>query len=133
MQLAPPSISKAELHKKFLKEDIYGIDIMHFASHMSSMNLTAQNIEVGLKPHVLSQDGIKTMIESAGEENVTDDPPRTAEQPLTRWLEAMKEERIPKDFDVVIMNPPFTRRERIPVRKKEELKALQNSLKNKHP
>jgi len=41
---------------------------------------------------------------------VADDPPRTAEQPLTRWLEAMKEERIPKDFDVVIMNPPFTRR-----------------------
>ena len=133
MQLALPSISKAELHKKFLKEDIYGIDIMHFASHMSSMNLTAQNIEVGLKPHVLSQDGIKTMIELAGEENVADDPPRTAEQPLTRWLEAMKEERIPKDFDVVIMNPPFTRRERIPARKKEELKALQNSLKNKHP
>ena len=130
MQLAPPSLSKAELHRRFLREDIYGIDIMHFASHMSSMNLTAQNIEVGLKPHVLSQDGIKTMIESVKEESVADDPPKTAEQPLTRWLEAMKEERIPKDFDVVIMNPPFTRRERIPA-KKEELEKLVSEVKGK--
>ena len=130
MQLAPPSMSKAELHRKFLEEDIYGIDIMHFATHMSSMNLTAQNIEVGLKPHILSQDGIKTMIESAKEENMADDPPKTTEQPLTRWLEAMKEERIPKDFDVVIMNPPFTRRERIPA-KKEDLERLVPEVKGK--
>jgi len=131
MQLAPPSMSKAELHRKFLEEDIYGIDIMHFASHMSSMNLTAQNIEVGLKPHVLSQDGIKTMIDSAKEEeDLTDDPPRAVEQPLTKWLEAMKEERIPKDFDIVIMNPPFTRRERIPA-KKEELEKLVPEVKGK--
>jgi hypothetical protein len=97
---------------------------------MTSMNLTAQNIEVPLKPHVLSQDGIKTMVESAlGAEQ--DDPPKsTEEQSLTRWLELMREEKIPRDFDVVIMNPPFTRRERIPA-KKEDLEKLVPEVKGK--
>jgi len=58
--LAPP-MSKEELHRRLIN-DIWGIDVMHFASHMTSMNLTAQNIESSLRPHVLSQDDIKTMI-----------------------------------------------------------------------
>jgi 16S rRNA G966 N2-methylase RsmD len=120
-QLAP-SMSREAIHEKFIG-DIYGIDVMHFASHMTSMNLTAQNIEVPLKPHIMSQDGIKTMVESARENEGDDDPPKTAEQSITKWLEIMREERIPKDFDVVIMNPPFTRRERIPA-KKEDLERL---------
>ena len=37
--LAPP-MSREELHRRFI-EDIWGIDVMHFASHMTSMNLTA--------------------------------------------------------------------------------------------
>jgi len=127
-QLAPP-ISREELHEKFIG-DIYGIDVMHFASHMTSMNLTAQNIEVPLKPHVLSQDGIKTMIESARENEDNDGPPKTIEQSITKWLEIMREERIPKDFDVIIMNPPFTRRERIPARK-EDLERLVPEVKGK--
>jgi len=126
--LAPP-MSKEELHKKLIN-DIWGIDVMHFASHMTSMNLTAQNIEVPLKPHVLSQDGIKTMVESALEKEKSDPPRITEEQTLTRWLELMRKERIPKDFDVVIMNPPFTRRERIPA-KKEDLEKLVPEVKGK--
>lgn len=127
-QLAPP-MSREEMHEKFIG-DIYGIDVMHFASHMTSMNLTAQNIEVPLKPHVMSQDGIITMVQSARESEEEDDPPKSAEQSITRWLEVMREERIPKDFDVVIMNPPFTRRERIPA-KKEDLEKLVPEVKGK--
>lgn len=125
--LAPP-MSREELHKMLI-DDIWGIDVMHFASHMTSMNLTAQNIESPLKPHVLSQDGIKTMIESSMEK-AANDPPKNAEESLTRWLELMTEERIPRDFDVVIMNPPFTRRERIPA-KKEDLENLVPEVKGK--
>ncbi|MEM4713388.1 MAG: N-6 DNA methylase [Candidatus Bathyarchaeia archaeon] len=125
--LAPP-MSKEELHKRLIN-DIWGIDVMHFASHMTSMNLTAQNIESSLRPHVLSQDGIKTMIESTIEKD-SDDPPKSAEESLTKWLELMREERIPRDFDVVIMNPPFTRRERIPA-KKEDLEKLIPEVKGK--
>jgi len=125
--LAPP-MSKEELHRRLIN-DIWGIDVMHFASHMTSMNLTAQNIESSLRPHVLSQDGIKTMIESAVGK-AAEDPPKGTEGSLTRWLELMREERIPNDFDVVIMNPPFTRRERIPA-KKEDLEKLVPEVKGK--
>jgi len=46
--LAPP-MNKEELHEKLIN-DIWGIDVMYFAYHMTSMNLTAQNIEVPIKP-----------------------------------------------------------------------------------
>ncbi len=78
---APP-MSREELHKR-LVDGIWGIDVMHFASHMTSMNLTAQNIEVPLKLHVLSQDGIKTMVESAMEK-AANDPPKNLEESLTK-------------------------------------------------
>jgi len=81
--LAPP-MSKEELHKRLI-DDIWGIDVMHFACHMTSMNLTAQNIEVPIKPHVLSQDSIKTMIESAQNIAPSNDPARSDEQTLTKW------------------------------------------------
>jgi len=127
--LAPP-MSKEELHKRLI-DDIWGIDVMHFAYHMTSMNLTAQNIEVPIKPHVLSQDGIKTMFESAQKTAPSNDPTQSSEQPLAKWLELIREEKvIPNDFDVVIMNPPFTRRERIPA-KTEELAKLVPEVKGK--
>jgi type I restriction-modification system DNA methylase subunit len=127
-QLAPP-INRDELHKHLLN-DIYGIDVMHFAFHMTSMNLTAQNVNVPIKPHVLSQDGIKTMIQSAQKRESTNDPPNRTDQSITRWIEIMKEEIIPEQFDIVIMNPPFTRRERIPA-KGEDLEKLVPEVKGK--
>ena len=127
-QLAP-SMSREELHKRLIN-DIYGIDVMHFAFHMTSMNLTAQDIQIPMKPHVMSQDGIQVMIQSAQESRGADDPPKSAEQSITKWLELIKEEKIPRDFDVVIMNPPFTRRERIPA-KKEDLEELVPEVKGK--
>ncbi|MGC8896546.1 MAG: HsdM family class I SAM-dependent methyltransferase [Candidatus Bathyarchaeia archaeon] len=127
-QLAP-HMTHEELHKRLI-DDIYGIDVMHFAFHMTSMNLTAQDIDIPLKPHVMSQDGIKVMIQSAQQSKGPNDPPKGAEQSIAKWLEIMKEERIPKDFDVIIMNPPFTRRERIPA-KKEDLEQLVPEVKGK--
>jgi len=108
-QLAP-SINKDELHRKFAKEDIYGIDIMHFAAHMTATNLTSQNIRLKLEPNVFSRDGIEAMVNPI---NADPDPP-TVEQTLDKWIETMSGKGIPSDFDIVIMNPPFTRRERIP-------------------
>jgi len=125
--LAPP-LSKEELHKRLIN-DIWGIDVMHFASHMTSMNLTAQNIESSLRPHVLSQDGIKTMIESALEK-IAGDPQIKTDESLIKWLELMREEKIPRDFEIIIMNPPFTRRERIPA-KKEDLDNFVPEVKGK--
>jgi len=108
-QLAPP-MNKDELHKKFLTEDIYGIDVMHFAAHMTTTNLTSQNIRVRVEPNVYSRDGVETLVKPLQREL---DPP-AVEQTLDKWLTTMTGVGVPSDFDVVIMNPPFTRRERIP-------------------
>jgi type I restriction-modification system DNA methylase subunit len=125
------SSDRNQMHKQFL-EDIYGIDVMHFAAHMTSMNLTAQDISLPLKPHVYSQDGIKTLVQSVTtiKNKSKKSKSKTVDQPLTRWLETMTQEKIPHDFDVVIMNPPFTRRERIPA-KKEDLEKLVPEVKGK--
>ena len=108
-QLAPP-MDKDELHKKFIMDDIYGIDVMHFAAHMTTTNLTSQNIRVKVEPNVYSRDGVETLAKPL---QVESDPP-TVEQTLDKWLITMTGVGVPSDFDVVIMNPPFTRRERIP-------------------
>jgi 16S rRNA G966 N2-methylase RsmD len=108
-QLAPP-MNKDELHKKFIMEDIYGIDVMHFAAHMTTTNLTSQNIRVRVEPNVYSRDGVEAMVKPLQTET---DPP-TVEQTLDKWLTTMTGVGVPSNFDVVIMNPPFTRRERIP-------------------
>ena len=115
-QLAP-SIDKDKLHKKFAQEDIYGIDVMHFAAHMTATNLTSQNIRLKLEPNVFSRDGVEAMVNPT---NADPNPP-TVEQTLDKWIDAMKGAGIPSDFDIVIMNPPFTRRERIP----DEISKLQ--------
>lgn len=108
-QLAP-RMNKDEIHRKFTSEDIYGIDVMHFAAHMTATNLSSQNIRVYAEPNVFSRDGVEALAQPI---RTNYDPP-TIEQPLDKWLETMTGVGIPDDFDVVIMNPPFTRRERIP-------------------
>ncbi|MCD6264203.1 N-6 DNA methylase [Candidatus Bathyarchaeota archaeon] len=109
-QLTPPEFL-GDCHRKFVEEDIFGIDIMHFAAHMTSTNLTSQNLQTHVFPNVFPGDGIEAMIRAA--EEVSDDPPME-QQPISKWLEAVPKVTIPRDLDVVIMNPPFTRRERIP-------------------
>jgi len=124
-QLAPP-MNKDELHNKFIMEDIYGIDVMHFAAHMTTTNLTSQNIRVKVEPNVFSRDGVETMVKPL---QIEPDPP-TVEQTLDKWLTTMTGVGVPRDFDVVIMNPPFTRRERIPA-EKEKLEELVPLVKGK--
>ena len=34
-----------KIHKKFIEQDITGIDVMPFAAHISTLNLATQNIE----------------------------------------------------------------------------------------
>jgi len=119
-QLAP-LIDKDKLHRKFAKEDLYGIDVMHFAAHMTATNLTSQNIRLKLEPNVFSRDGIEAMVNPV---NTTPNLPTIVDQTLDKWIKTMEGTGIPKDFDVVIMNPPFTRRERIP----DEISKLQKIL-----
>jgi len=117
LKLAPP-LHREELHKQFVN-DIYGIDIMHFATHMTTTNLTAQNISMPVKPNVYSRDGVASMIQCL---QTDEDPPSVT--PITRWIDMMAGTGIPYGFDVVIMNPPFTRRKRIPSDIRSSLEKL---------
>ncbi len=111
-ELAPPTLGDEELHRKLLS-DIYGIDVMCFAHHMTSINLLAQNITIPAElEHIRAGDGLEPMIRSTLSE--ADDPPSLLPTGLREWIESVRPESLPYEgFDVVIMNPPFTRRERL--------------------
>lgn len=108
-ELAPDTLNEEELHKELLSK-IYGIDIMHFAYHMTSINLLAQSLTVPTKlKNIKAGDGLEPMILSVACED--DDLPMMR---LIDWVESVRPERLPHEsFDLVIMNPPFTRRERL--------------------
>ena len=103
-----PELGEEELHRMIL-ERTYGIDVMHFAYHMTSINLLAQNLTAPARlDHIRAGDGLEPMINAYDED---DDP---TQMPLTAWIGRVEPEPLPREgFDCVIMNPPFTRRERL--------------------
>jgi type I restriction-modification system DNA methylase subunit len=114
-RLSPP-MDESELHRRLLGQ-LYGIDIMHFAYHMTSINLSSQNMFVEAKPNVVPGDGIIAMWQPIGDCPLKDEA-------ITRWIAEISSAEIPRDFDLVMMNPPFTRRERMPKDMRENLKRL---------
>jgi hypothetical protein len=127
------NIDKSDAHIKFLSEHLTGIDVMQFAKELTQINLTLRGIEIPVEPKVFWGDGIEKMV--AAIPGSVDDPP--TELPLTTWLrksmEKYSELQLEKEgYDHVIMNPPFTRRERIPPSEREKLdKILGNIVKGK--
>ena len=112
-QLAPP-MDPNQLHLKLISQ-IYGIDIMNFAFHMSCLNLASQQMFVPCNPNVIPRDGISAMLQAKlGNPHF--------QTQLLEWIQELAQERIPADFDVVIMNPPFTRRERLPEQERERIR-----------
>lgn len=123
-------ISRDYLHELFIKDHIVGIDIMQFAKELTTINLALQNIRAtSIMPKVYYGDGIEKMIQSVKIED--DDPPTSTS--LLEYIETAmkkyKELTLPREgFDTVIMNPPFTRRERIPERERGELEKIFGSM-----
>jgi len=121
-----------QLHTKFLCEDIIGIDIMQFAKELSSINLALQNPSVKVNPRIYAGDGIGKMVyartpgKSVSRRNLT-------QVDIWNFLEISRNEYegliLPHEgIDVVIMNPPFTKRERIPKRERKRLDTLLGSI-----
>jgi hypothetical protein len=119
-------IDRRRAHELFIKEHITGIDIMQFSKSMSSVNLALQEVEIPIEPAILWGDGIEKMVSAIKVD--ADDPPQQAslydfivERDREKYLKCM----LPREgFDVVIMNPPFTRRERIPKDEREKLEKM---------
>jgi len=105
---------KGRPHKKLVEEEITGVDIMPFAAHLAALNLTMQS---PLEPTD------RTRIGTGNSLNLT---PGDEVGNVARWLQAFGGDIIGVDVDqpltkgevfklqpvdIVIMNPPFTRKE----------------------
>jgi tRNA1(Val) A37 N6-methylase TrmN6 len=137
-----------EDHKRFLEQDLTGIDIMPFAAHMAVVHLALQALAAGheaekvriavwdsteLEPGqtipAISRE-LKAAYRRPTLELFFEGKPPTEEAYVEKGavtLEGIGGEQIPLEkVDVVIMNPPFTRQERLP---KEYKNALAKRLK----
>jgi len=134
-----------EDHKRFLEEDLTGVDIMPFAAHLAVVHLSLQalifeteRVRIGvwdstdLKPgqvipaisRELKAAYKRPTLEMFMKERPPIDEPYAKKGAMT--LEGVGGEEIPlEQADVVIMNPPFTRQERLPIEYKD---ALQKRL-----
>lgn len=135
------------IHKSFLENDISGIDLMPFAAHISTINLAMQNIEqptnlvkiasmdsLGLAKDLKSKDfvsgkgykisGFEHTIQSRLDGDVS----------VIRKHGAVSMEGKGSGFkltpvDLVIMNPPFSDREKMPGEMREKIN--ENEVLNK--
>jgi len=110
------TMGKGRPHKKLVEEELTGVDIMPFAAHLAALNLTMQSpmdvtnrtrIGIGNSLHLAQGDEIgdvASWLRTFGGDVTGID----VEQPLTKG-EVFKIE----PANVVIMNPPFTRKERL--------------------
>jgi len=137
-----------EDHKRFLEQDLTGIDIMPFAAHMAVVHLALQALAAGheaekvriavwdsteLEPGqtipAISRE-LKAAYRRPTLEVFFEGKPPTEEAYVEKGavtLEGIGGEQIPLEkADIVIMNPPFTRQERLP---KEYKNALAKRLK----
>jgi len=129
-----------EDHKRFLEQDLTGIDIMPFAAHLAVVHLSLQALlyetervrvavwdSTELKPGQTIP-AIWSELKAAYRRPTLDmfaEGGLTEEAYVTKGavtLEGVGGERIPlEQADLVIMNPPFTRQERLPTHYKEAL------------
>ncbi|MBC7092182.1 MAG: N-6 DNA methylase, partial [Nitrososphaeria archaeon] len=125
------TLSKAELHKKFVEEDLTGIDIMPFACHLTAINLALQRLEqitdlvrvarmdsldvaAKLKLTEFKNKGIliKPFHETI---QLTLDGEKKSIKKLGTVSPAGKGAKFYlKPVNVVIMNPPFSDRDKLP-------------------
>lgn len=101
-----------EKHRQFCEKDIFGIDIMPFAVHLTTANLAAMNPDVTIeKTQIIEGDSLRIAPEKIvrpGIKHLQLTLPIT--EGYTRAGE--KEEVKLKKVKVVLMNPPFTKVER---------------------
>ncbi len=131
-----------EDHKRFLEQDLTGIDIMPFAAHLAVVHLSLQALlyetekvrvavwdSTELKPGQTIP-AIWSELKAAYRRPTLDmfaEGGLAEEAYVTKGAVTMQGvggEKIPLEkADVVIMNPPFTRAERLPETYKEQLKS----------
>lgn len=132
----------ADDHSRFLQSDITGIDIMPFAAHLAAVNLSLQaplyetervRIAVWDSTDLMPDKSIPALSTELTEayrkpklEMFFENGPKPQKYLKKGGISLGKEGRaeVPlSTVDVVIMNPPFTRQERLPEAYKEKLSS----------
>jgi len=116
----------SEIHKKFVEDDLWGLDAMSFAAHLTAVNLALQQPEVPFdESHIyqvpVTQDGEKRLgsldlLNSSTvkvQSRLEDEEEATGAGRQSMSMTEVQELQVPKgEYDLVIMNPPFTRSDR---------------------
>jgi len=141
-----------EDHKRFLEQDLTGVDIMPFAAHMAVVHLSLQALAAGhetekvriavwdsteLNPRqtipAISRE-LKVAYKRPTLELFMEGKPLEEKAYIEKGaitLEGIGGEQIPlRQVDLVVMNPPFTRTERLPETYKEELRTRFKEYRN---
>jgi uncharacterized protein YeeX (DUF496 family) len=126
----------AEDHRRFVEEELLGIDVMPFAANVAACHLALQspeyftnrvNVAIWDSTELLPGKNIPSIASlrfvlkgQTGLEMFTE--PKAEDKGVVSLTGEAPEEIKLETYDVVIMNPPFTRQERIP----EEYKLMLN-------
>lgn len=113
-----------ELHKQFVEHEIWGFDAMPFAAHLTLVNLLLQQpkmifedsqiyrVPVGTGKRLGSLDLIQSD-KITVQKRISGKDIAATRQVVSMAFE-QKEIQVPRSyFDVVIMNPPFTKKQRV--------------------
>lgn len=132
----------SEMHKQFIEQEITGIDLMPFAAHISTINLTMQNIEQTTNEvRIATRDSLElasplSNLNFNGEIDIQA-LSETIQEDLFK-IQVFEQRKIKKGAlspegkgegfklhlnDVCIMNPPFSDREKMPKEMQDKLKA----------
>ncbi len=136
---ANSSANLKKLHKQFLENEITGIDLMPFAAHISTLNLAMQNIEQPTNiVRIASMDSLTLSeklrnkefksghgLKISGFEHSIQSQ-LTGSNVIIKKHGAVSAEGKGKGFylapsDLVIMNPPFSDREKMPAEMREKI------------
>ncbi|MEM2488246.1 MAG: N-6 DNA methylase, partial [Thermoproteota archaeon] len=112
-----------EDHRKFVEKDLLGIDVMPFAANVAACHLALQSpeyftnrVNVAVWDSTCLRPGMKipSVTEAAKGYLTTFMFPKTTEKGAVSLTDKEAQEIELGKYDVVIMNPPFTRQERLP-------------------
>lgn len=113
----------ADLHKRFVEEDVWGFDAMPFAAHLSLVNLLLQNASATFdRSHIYHVSRRGTHLGSLdllrggkiGVQMRVDGGALGKGQVSLNKMFSQGEIDVPKEsFDVILMNPPFTKKHRV--------------------
>jgi hypothetical protein len=132
--------SIGDLHKRFVEEEIWGFDAMPFAAHLTLVNLLLQQpnevfddshifkVPVGAGKRLGSLDLLKKD-KIVVQRRITGKDIGATQQAVSLKFKQTEIQVLRNFFDVVIMNPPFTKKQRVTqVLDKKELTDVLNRL-----